>query len=206
MIERKSPQRAALDGTGRASCRPINNDNLNADPLDLVESKATVATMESPYFNLIHVIISLVGIASGFGMLSGLLAGRIFPRWTALFLTTTAATSVTGFFFPFRGFTPAIAVGIISLLLLGLAIYALCLQHLAGRWRKAYVISAVSALYLNTFVLIAQLFQKMPVLKALAPTQTEPAFAATQAAVLIVFILLGITAAVRFRAAPLSPT
>ena len=161
--------------------------------------------MELPYFTLVHIVISLVGIAAGFGALAGLLAAKLFPRWTALFLVTTVATSATGFFFPFRGFTPAFAVGIISLLVLAVAIYALYTRRLAGAWRKAYVINAVVALYLNVFVLFAQLFQKMPVLKAIAPTQSEPAFAVTQAGVLVVFIVLGITATIRFRHEPAHP-
>ena len=161
--------------------------------------------MEMPYYTLVHIIISLIGIASGFGMLSGLLTASHFSRWAAVFLATTVATSAGGFFFPFRGFTPAIAVGIISLLLLAVAIYALYVRRLAGGWRKAYVINAVTALYLNVFVLLAQLFQKMPVLKAMAPTQAEPPFAITQAAVLVVFIALGIAATMRFRDVAVRP-
>lgn len=156
--------------------------------------------MESPYFNLIHVIISLVGIMAGFGALSGMLAATLYPRWTALFLAFTVATSATGFFFPFRGFTPALAVGVLSLVVLAVAIYALYVRRLSGAWRTAYVITALTALYLNVFVLIVQLFQKMPVLKALAPNQSEPPFAVTQAIVLIVFLVLGFFATTRFRA------
>lgn len=155
--------------------------------------------MEMPYFTLIHVIISLVGITSGFGVLSGMLAATHYPRWTALFLASTVATGVTGFFFPFRGFTPAIGVGILSLAVLAAALYALYVRHLSGAWRKTYVINALIALYLNVFVLLAQLFQKLPVLKALAPTQSELPFALTQGVVLLVFILLGFAASSRFR-------
>ena len=153
------------------------------------------------YFTLIHVLISLVGVTSGFGMLSGMLAGTLYPRWTMLFLATTTATTVTGFFFPFRGFTPAFGVGIISLLVLLAAIYALYVRRLSGPWRKVYAINALVALYLNVFVLIVQLFQKMPVLRELAPTQAEPAFAITQGALLIAFVALGISATIRFRLA-----
>jgi len=153
------------------------------------------------YFTLIHVLISLVGITSGFGMLSGMLAGTHFPRWTSLFLVTTTATTVTGFFFPFHGFTPALAVGILSVFVLLAAIYALYAKNLSGGWRKVYVINALLALYLNVFVLIVQLFQKMPVLRELAPTQAEPAFAITQGALLIAFLALGFAATSRFRIA-----
>jgi hypothetical protein len=155
--------------------------------------------MALQYLTLVHIFISLGGIASGFGALSGLLAGQLFPRWTAVFLVTTVATSVTGFFFPFRGVTPASAVGLISLLALAVAHYALYFRRLAGAWRKAFVISALIALYLNVFVLVVQLFQKMPALMEIAPTQTEAPFAITQAIVLIVFISLGISATSRFR-------
>ena len=151
------------------------------------------------YFTLIHVLISLVGITSGFGMLSGMLAGTHFPRWTSLFLATTIATTVTGFFFPFHGFTPALAVGILSMFVLLAAIYALYAKNLTGGWRKVYVINALLALYLNVFVLVVQLFQKMPVLRELAPTQAEPAFAVTQGTLLIAFLALGFAATTRFR-------
>lgn len=150
-------------------------------------------------FTLIHILISLIGIAAGFGVLAGLLAAKLFPRWTAAFLATTIATSVTGFFFPIHGITPGIVVGIISLIALAVAVYALYLRRLAGGWRKTFVITTVLSLYLNVFVLIAQLFQKMPVLKELAPQQTEPAFTLTQAFVLAAFVWLGVLAVKRYR-------
>ena len=158
------------------------------------------------YLTLVHVVISLVGIASGFGVLSGLLAATLFPRWTAVFLATTVATTVTGFFFPFRGFTPAFAVGLISLLPLAAANYALYFQHLAGAWSKSFVVSALTALYLNVFVLIAQMFLKQPALSALAPTQSGPPFLVTQLLVLALFIALAIAATIRFRAEPIRAT
>jgi hypothetical protein len=151
------------------------------------------------YFTLIHVLISLVGITSGFGILSGMLAGTLYARWNTVFLTTTTATTVTGFFFPFHGFTPAFATGIVSMLVLLAAIYALYGKQLSGPWRKVYAINAIVALYLNVFVLIVQLFQKMPVLRELAPTQSEPAFAITQGALLIAFVALGFATTSRFR-------
>ena len=146
------------------------------------------------YFTLVHVIISLIGIASGFGALSGLLAGRLLTRWQAVFLATTVATTVTGFFFPFHGFTPAIGVGIITTLLLVVAIYAYASQKVAGKWRSAFIGSSIAALYLNCFVLVVQLFQKMPALNALAPKQTEPAFIVTHLIVLTIFIALALAA------------
>jgi uncharacterized membrane protein len=129
----------------------------------------------------------------------GLLAGLRLNRWTAVFLISTVATSVTGFFFPFHGLTPAIIVGIISLVLLAVAILARYARHLGGHWRWIYVVSAMIALYLNVFVLVVQLFQKVPALKAMTPTQSEPPFAVTQLVVLALFVLLTIIAAIRFR-------
>ncbi len=150
-------------------------------------------------FTLVHVLISLAGICSGFGVLAGLIASKRLNYWTAFFLLTTVLTSVTGFFFPFHGFTPAIGTGIVSLVPLALAIYARYVRSLAGAWRKTYVINAVIALYLNVFVLIVQLFQKVPAFKALAPNQNEPPFAITQLAVLLIFVVLGTVATMRFR-------
>ena len=157
--------------------------------------------MALAYLTLIHVLISVVGIASGFGVLAGLLAGTVFPRWTALFLATTVATSVTGFFFPFRGVTPAFAFGVLSLVMLAVAIYARYARRLAGAWRRAYAITAVIALYLNFFVLIAQLFTKVPEMRALAPTQAEPPFLLTQLLVLAIFVGMGFLVVMKCRAA-----
>ena len=148
---------------------------------------------------LVHVAISLVAILSGVVVALGLLTARRLDGWTALFLVTTIATSVTGFFFPFKGFTPGDAVGIISLVVLAIAIFARYRRDLAGGWRRTYAISAVIALYLNVFVLIVQLFEKVPALHALAPTQKEPPFAISQVVVMALFIVLGIAAAKRFR-------
>src|SRR5256885_1167771 len=113
-------------------------------------------------FTLIHVLISLIGILSGFIVVFGMLAGKRFNGWAALFLATTVATSLTGFFFPFHGLTPAIVVGIISLVVLAVAIYARYTRKLTGAWRETYVITALLALYFNVFVLIVQSFQKIP--------------------------------------------
>jgi len=150
-------------------------------------------------FTKLHVVISLIGIVSGLVVMFGLLIGRKLNGWTALFLISTVLTSVTGFFFPFHGVTPAIVVGIISLIVLAVAIFARYARHLAGHWRWIYAATAMIALYFNIFVLIVQLFQKVPALKALAPTQTEPPFAVTQLVVLALFVLLTIIAAIRFR-------
>jgi hypothetical protein len=148
----------------------------------------------------VHVLISLAGIASGFVVIFGFLTGRRLDRWTAIFLATTVLTSLTGFLFPIERLTPGIVIGIVSLLVLAVAIFARYRAHLAGRARAAYVVSAVIALYLNVVVLIVQSFQKVPPLKALAPTQSEPPFMVTQVIVLGIFILIAVLGLKRFRA------
>jgi hypothetical protein len=158
--------------------------------------------MSTSTFTLVHVVISLIGIATGLVAVAGLVQRRLIPRWTGVFLTTTVLTSVTGFFFPGK-FDPPKAVGTLSLVLLALAIYALSIRQLTGRWRTAYVISAVVSLYFNVFVAVIQTFQKIPAVHALAPTQTEPPFAVAQGTVLLVFIIVGVVAVKRFHTASL---
>jgi hypothetical protein len=150
-------------------------------------------------FTTVHVVLSLVGIGSGLVVMLGLLTGRDRPGWTLLFLATTVATSVTGFGFPFDHLLPSHKVGIISLVVLAVAIMARYALHLAGAWRRVYVICAAVALYLNVFVGVVQAFQKVPALTALAPKQTELPFVVTQLVVLVLFIVLTIAAAKRFR-------
>jgi len=150
-------------------------------------------------FTKVHVVISLIAIFAGFIVTFGLLAAKRLNGWTAIFLVMTLLTSVTGFFFPFHGFTPAIGVGIVSLVVLAIAIFARYGRQLKGAWRWIYVVSAMLSLYLNVFVLIVQLFQKVPALKALAPTQAEPPFAVAQVGALVVFMVLTVLAAIRFR-------
>lgn len=145
-------------------------------------------------FTLVHVLISLVGIASGLVVLYGLLSGKRLDGWTALFLISTVLTSVTGFGFPFDHLLPSHKVAILSLVLLAIAILARYGLHMAGAWRWIYVVTAVMALYLNVFVLVFQGFEKVPALKALAPTQSEPPFLVAQLLVLALFIVLGICA------------
>lgn len=155
-------------------------------------------------FTLLHVAITLVAIASGMIVLFGMLGAHRLPGWTALFLVTTILTSVTGFMFPIHGFTPALGVGIISMVILAIALLALYSKHLAGAWRWIYVATAVTALWFNVFVLIVQSFQKIAALRALAPTQTEPPFLVTEGVALAAFLVLGILAASRFRPAAIS--
>jgi len=153
-----------------------------------------------------HVLLSLVGILAGFVVMFGFLAAKQLHGWTALFIWTTVATSVTGFLFPFHKFLPSHAIGILSLLVLTIAIYALYGKHLAAAWRKTYAINAMIALYFNVFVLVAQLFMKVPALKALAPTQSEAPFKEAQLTLLVAFVVLTILAAIKFRSEPVKST
>jgi hypothetical protein len=155
--------------------------------------------MSIPAFTLLHVIISLIAIGSGLIAVGGMLASHRLPFTTALFLFTTVLTSVTGFLFPIRGFTPGLGVGIVSCVLLMIALFAYYRKSLTGSWRWIYVVTAIAALYLNVFVVVVQSFMKVPALNALAPTQSEPPFVIAQAAVMAIFILIGIIAAARFR-------
>ena len=151
---------------------------------------------------VVHVALSLMGIGSGFIVLFGMIAGKRLDGWTALFLATTVATSVTGFGFPVEHFMPSHAIGIISLVVLAVAIFAGYFRHLAGAWRWIYVVSAVVAQYLNVFVLIVQAFRKVPALNSIAPTQSEPSFLIAQLVVMAIFIALGVAAVKGFRNAP----
>lgn len=150
-------------------------------------------------FTRFHVILSLVGMVSGIVVVLAMLRAHVLPVMTSIFLTTTMATSVTGFLFPIAAFGPPEIVGVISIIILGLAMLALYVYRLAGSWRMIYVVSAVLALYLNVFVGVVQAFQKVPFFHALAPTQKEAPFAIAQAAVLLVFAALGAAAAKKFR-------
>ncbi len=157
----------------------------------------TIAT-----FTTLHVAISLVAIAAGFIALFGLLASRRFPLLNGLFLVLTALTSLTGFLFPFKGITPGIVVGILSMIALAVAALARYAGHMAGAWRGTYIISAVLALYFNVFVFIVQSFEKVPALRALAPTQSEGPFKIAQLATLILFVALTVAAFRRYHPAP----
>jgi hypothetical protein len=154
--------------------------------------------MSTASFTLFHVILSLIGIAAGLVVVFGMLAGRRLDGWTALFLATTVLTSVTGFMFHSAHFGPPHVVGLLSLLLLVLAILARYSYHMAGSWRWIYVVTAVISLYLNVFVGVVQAFQKLPLLQPLAPTGTEPPFAVAQGLVLLAFAVLAVLALKRF--------
>lgn len=140
---------------------------------------------------IVHVVISLVGIAAGFAVLLGFLSSKTSAQ-TSLFLWTTVATSVTGFFFPIHKLTPGHILGILSLIVLALAFRA------RGRWTKTYVVTATIALYFNCFVLVVQLFEKVPAFAALAPTQSEPPFQIAQGALLLIFTILTVRAVMKY--------
>jgi hypothetical protein len=149
-------------------------------------------------FTLIHVVLSLFGIFAGLVVAGGLLAGERLDGWTGLFLGTTALTSITGFGFPFVGFLPSHGVGIISLVILPFMFVARYRKQLTGAWRGVYVVGSVLVLYLNVFVLVVQLFRRVPALIVAAPTQKEPPFLVTQLVVMALFVGLGIAAMKRF--------
>ncbi|PYK77321.1 MAG: hypothetical protein DME37_12810 [Verrucomicrobia bacterium] len=154
-------------------------------------------------YTIIHTLISLVAILTGFVVLFGLLTGNRIDAWTKWVLISAVATTVTGFFFPFHGITPAIKLGIISSVVLVITIYARYAKHLAGAWRWIYVVGASVTLYFNVFVGIVQSFEKIPALKAMAPTQSEPPFKLTQLVVLALFVILTLVAVIRFRPEPI---
>jgi hypothetical protein len=156
-------------------------------------------------FTLVHVVISLIGIITGLVVVGGLLSGKRLDGWTGLFLLTTIVTNLTGYGFPVDRVLPSHIVGAISLVALAIACVARYGYHLAGGWRRTYVITAVVSLYLNVFVLIVQTFAKVPALRELAPTQSEPSFAISQLIVLAMFVVLGYRAVVSFRELPAAP-
>jgi hypothetical protein len=157
--------------------------------------------MTTATFTIVHVVLSLVGLVAGLVAMSGMLAGKQYGGWTALFLATLVATSVTGFGFPVEHVLPSHIVGVGSLLVLGVAILARYAFRLEGGWRPTYVVCAGVALYLDALVAVVQAFQRIPALRDAAPTQKEPPFLVAQVAVLAAFAVLTIFAARRFHAA-----
>ena len=156
-------------------------------------------------FTLVHTVLSLVGIVAGLVVAGGLATGTRLDGWAAVFMVTTVLTSVTGFGFPFDKVLPSHVVGVVSLVVLAAAIVADYVKHRAGAWRTTYAVGVVLATYLNVFVLVAQLFKRIPVLFLLAPTQSEPPFALTQGLVVLLFVWLGVAAAKGSRPALVRP-
>lgn len=149
---------------------------------------------------IVHTILSFIAIGFGLAATAGLFRGAHSSNWTKGFFATAAAVTLTGFIFPFTGVTPAFATGIVSTVIL----LAWLLAHLrarGGAWRWIYAVGIVASLYLLIFVTIAQAFQKIPFLRALAPTGAEAPFAIAQIIALIIFVAIGVAALRRFRPA-----
>lgn len=151
----------------------------------------TILGLSVPAFTTIHVAISLIGIAAGFVLLGGMAAGRFLTGWNLVFLVFTILTSVTGFFFHSAAFGPAHVVGVISLLVLAVALVALYGFGRRGMWRAVYAVTATIAGWFNAFVLVTQFFQKFAALHALAPNGNEPPFLLSQGLTLLIFVWLG---------------
>jgi len=161
--------------------------------------------MSDHAFTAFNVALSFLGLLSGVVVVLGMLSDIKLPRWTALFVLTTIATSATGFLFHSASFDPPQVIGVISLIALTAAVAALYIYRLSGGWRSVYVAAAVLALYLNAFVGVAQAFQKIPVLHTLAPTGSEPPFLLAQAVVLALFVLTSVLSLKRFQASAVAP-
>jgi len=153
-------------------------------------------------FTYFHVLLSLTGLAAGFVAISGLIKAKPTDGWTDVFLWTTLATSVTGFMFPVHRFMPSHGVGILSVIDLGFAYFALYKRQLDEGSKRVFVISSVVALYFNVFVAIAQCFEHIKLLRILAPTQSEPPFLVAQLIALVIFIAVGVLAARSAHALP----
>src|SRR2546426_518130 len=151
-------------------------------------------------FTLVHTVLSLVGIVAGLVAAGAIATGTRLNRWAAVFLVTTVLANASGFGFPFVKLLPSHVVGTVSLVVLTAVIIADYVKHLADPWRTTYAVGVVLATYLNVFVLVAQLFKRIPVLFLLAPTQSEPPFALTQLLVMALFVWLGVVAVKGFRA------
>ena len=159
-----------------------------------------VFTLET--FTRIHVFISLVGIASGFVVVGGMLRAQRNSSATSLFLHSTLLTSITGLLLPSSGITPAVVLGYLSIALMFVAFLAVNSFQLRGAWRWAYIVSAIIALYFNCFVATVQAFQKLPTLQPLAPTLSEPPFQIAQGVLLVVMTVLGFLSVRNFHPAP----
>ena len=170
-----------------------------------------------PAFTIIHVVITLIAIVSGFVVVFGMVGSHRLPRTTALFWTMTVLTTVTGFMFfltptQTKALTPAAATGIVATVIFVIGLFALYVRHLYGAWRWLYTSTATMSLYLNVFVLITQSFGKLTILNPavtlksmVGPPFGQPAdfhFAIAQGVTLMIFVMLGIVAALKFRRGP----
>jgi hypothetical protein len=157
--------------------------------------------MSTGLFTGIHVFLSLVGIVTGFIVMFGMIGGKKLPKWAAWFFVTNILTDVTGFLFPFKGITPGIIIGALSLVVLLVAMIGYYGKRLTGGWRARYVITVAVALWFNVFILIVQSFEKIAALKEIAPTQASPPFGIAQLCALVLLIILTTLAFRRFRPA-----
>lgn len=162
-----------------------------------------VLGMSLPAFTAVHVLLSLVGIVAGSIAMWGLLRGSLLRGWTWLFLLMALATSITGFMFPVTGIKPSHVFGVVTLVLIVLAIHALAGKRLEGRWRAIYVASAMLTLYLNAVVLIVQMFEKVAPLAELEPRHGQWPLLAAQGAALALFAAATLLAARRFKPSPM---
>jgi hypothetical protein len=167
---------------------------------------AMILGMSLATYTMLHVVLSLIAIFTGFIVVFGLFASKKMSGTTAIFLVTSILTSAGGFLFPNDHITPGIIIGIVSLIVLLIAIIARYALHLSGASRGIYAVSAVFALYLNFFVLVAQGFAKVSFLHSLAPTQKEPPFFIAQGIALVLFIIFGATAIKKFHPGNQPPT
>jgi hypothetical protein len=151
-----------------------------------------------------HVILSLIAIGTGGCVMLALARGARPGYCTLAFLATMIATDVTGFFLPATQLLPSHITGIISLGVIAIALAAHYGFGLSGAWRWIYAVTVGVAIYLNFFVLVTQLFLKVPALHALAPNapdNPEPPFAIAQGVLLAIFIWLIWKAVRNFRPA-----
>jgi hypothetical protein len=172
-----------------------------------------IAGLSLEAFTVIHVLITFVAIGTGFPVVFGLIGSHRLPKTTAIFWVFTVLTSVTGFMFflspSVRGFSPATATGVLAAIVFLFGLFALYVKYLYGAWRWVYVVAAVMSLYLNVFVLIVQTFEKVKLINPAAPMVGPPfaepqqfQFAVSQIAVLVIFVMLGIVGAIKFRRGP----
>jgi len=166
---------------------------------ELEGSHAVMLGMSLATLTVLHVVLSLVGMLAGAVVVVGVLASRRLPVWSLVFLSTTALTSFTGFFFPVERLVPPHIVGVVSLIALAVAAVALYVYQLSGSWRLIYAIGVLLGLYLNVLIGVLQAFQKLHPLQSLAPTPAAPPHLVAQVVVLLIFVALGVVAVKSFR-------
>jgi hypothetical protein len=169
-----------------------------------------IAGLSIANFTILHVVITLSAIVSGFVVMFALLSSKRPAGLTVIFWLFTVATTVTGFMFPFNGFTPAIGTGVVATLFFVVGLIAIYIKKCIGAWRWIYVVTMMVSLYLNVFVLITQSFQKLKFLNPAAPMvgppfadPTNTQFVIAQVATIVFFLVVGFLAVRKFR--PNSP-